>query len=80
MRAESAAARECNVKWRDRGPIGATGEVWRGQEWRAGSGRWANRGGKAKEWHTGFYIAKAEAKRTGSNEPLERYLRDNPKP
>ena len=50
-------------------------EKWRGQAWRESSGRWANRGGVAREWYTAFYKAKKQGQ-----EHLDAWLRDNPKP
>ena len=77
LRAEAAAAIELNVKWRDRGPPKPDdpSEKWRGQAWRESSGRWANRGGVAREWYTAFYKAKKQGQ-----EHLDAWLRDNPKP
>ena len=53
-----------HVRWHDRGPRGETAPpVWRGQEWRKNTGRYANRGGnpeknkwyaeQAKKWQAG---------------------------
>ena len=51
---ESELALKFGVKWRERGPGIASGgpvlEHWRGQKFRAGSNRYANRGGKRREW------------------------------
>ena len=79
LRAESIAAKECNVKWKDRGPPGEPGQVWRGQIWREGSGRWANPGGFARDWYKGFYKAKEKSKTLGK-QYLEEWLAENPKP
>ena len=59
LREERLAADAEGLKWRDRGPA-ATEEVtrWRGQQFRAGSDRWANRGGANKDWWTTFYRAR----------------------
>jgi hypothetical protein len=74
LRAESAAARELGIRWADRGPTGEV-PVWRGQQWRPGSERYANRGGANKEWYTQMYRAKAKGK-----DFLAKWLADNPKP
>lgn len=51
------------------------GEEWRGQQWRPGSERWGNRGGKCRDWYSGFYAAKRQG---GAH--LEAWLQANPKP
>jgi len=75
MRAEHDIATEMELSWQDRGPPGEKGAVWRGQEWRVGSQRYANRGGRCKEWYAAFYNAKKLGK-----EELKRWLSANPKP
>ena len=44
--AEQNLAHEFGARWQDRGPRGSEAPAkWRGQHWRAGSGRYGNRGG-----------------------------------
>ena len=55
LRAEQALAERAGLTWQERGPPGPEEGgpgVWRGQNWRAGTGRFANRGGKWKELYT----------------------------
>ena len=73
LQAEAAVAKEQGLSWRERGPPSAPGEVWRGQQWRAGSERFANRGGCNKEWWAGYYAAKRENR-------LEAFLAAHPRP
>ena len=71
-------ARSMGLSWAERGPPApAQGgpSTWRGQTYRRGSGRWANRGGQLKEWYTGFYQAKKEG-----GAYLDEWLHRNPKP
>ena len=51
LREEQQLAEDCGMTWAERGP--AEGQVanWRGQAWRAGSQRYANRGGKNREYY-----------------------------
>ena len=58
LRAEAAVAKEMKLKWQERGPPGAPGEKWRGQNYRANTGKWANRGGGQKVWYNAYYAAK----------------------
>jgi hypothetical protein len=76
LRAESDVAAELGLSWPQRGPPPSHGPLWRNQEYRAGSERWANRGGSAKEWYTAFY----KAKRTCDKQALDLWLAANPKP
>ena len=76
MRAESAVAAELGLSWQERGPPPSHGPLWRNQEYRSGSERWANRGGASKGWYTAFY----KAKRTLDKEALRKWLLANPKP
>ena len=70
LRAESAAAKELGVPWRERGPPPSSDRAtWRGQKWREGSQRWANNSGTNKEWYSAFY----KAKRGGSG-AMQRFL------
>ncbi len=74
LRAEADAAHELGVRWQDRGPPGGKkGDTWRGQEFRESSQRYANRGGKCKDWYSGMY----KAKKAGT---LDKFLEENPKP
>lgn len=54
-------------------PSGAA--TWRGQAWREGSQRYANRGGLHKQWWAGYHAAK----RRGAS-ALAQWLEANPKP
>ena len=56
---ETAAAIEHRIRWQDRGPPGPDEEhqTWRRQQWRKGSQRWGNRGGKRKGWWGEYYSA-----------------------
>jgi hypothetical protein len=76
MRAESAVAEQLGLSWKERGPPPSHGPLWRNQEYRTGSERWANRGGAAKDWYTAFY----KAKRSMDKPSLDRWLDANPKP
>jgi len=74
LRAEAEVAHDLGVKWQDRGPPGGKkGDTWRGQEFRESTQRYANRGGKCKEWYTGMYKAKAAG-------TLDKFLEEHPKP
>jgi hypothetical protein len=74
LRGEAEAAHEGGVRWQDRGPPGGKkGDIWRGQEYRESSQRYANRGGKCKDWYSGMY----KAKKAGT---LDNFLKENPKP
>ena len=74
LRAEAEVAHDLGIKWQDRGPPGGKkGDTWRGQEFRESSQRYANRGGKCKDWYSGMY----KAKKAGT---LDKFLEENPKP
>jgi hypothetical protein len=74
LRAEAEVAHELGIKWQDRGPPGGKkGDTWRGQEFRESTQRYANRGGKCKEWYSGMYKAKAAG-------TLDIFLAEHPKP
>jgi hypothetical protein len=74
LRAEAEVAHDLGIKWQDRGPPGGKkGDTWRGQEFRESTQRYANRGGKCKEWCTGMYKAKA----AGTH---DKFLEEHPKP
>jgi hypothetical protein len=75
LEAETEAAIKGNLKWRERGPIGKAGQVWRGQQWRSGSARWANRGGQNAAWYTELYRAQRKGKAAA-----DAFLKANPKP
>jgi hypothetical protein len=75
LRAESQVAHGLGLSWPERGPPGEKGDTWRGQEYRESSGSFANRGGKAKDWYSSFYKAKAKGK-----DALDKFMRENPKP
>ena len=75
IKTESEVAWKMELKWRERGPPGKKGDTWRGQEFRESSGRYANRGGKAKDWYTAFYKAKAQGK-----DAVDNVEKENPKP
>ena len=51
LREEQQLAEDCGMTWAERGPAEGQVENWRGQAWRAGSGRYANRGGKNREYY-----------------------------
>ena len=71
LAAERAAAEALGVRWQDRGPPGPTepsSETWRGQHWRPGSERWANRGGVNREWWAAYYKAKGKSKGKGKSQ------------
>ena len=59
LRDERSSAEEHGLKWRQRGPPPSDDghDTWRGQQYRKGSERWANRGGKNREWWASFYKA-----------------------
>jgi hypothetical protein len=53
---EKRVAAEKDVGWRERGPRGASQpDVWKSQKWRTGAGRYANRGGKHREYFAQKY-------------------------
>ena len=56
---ERSSAEEHGLKWRQRGPPPSDDghDTWRGQHYRKGSERWANRGGKNRAWWASFYKA-----------------------
>ena len=77
IRTEAAVARELGMKWKERGPPAPDQggpDSWRGQQWRQGSGRWANRGGKNAAWYTAYYKAKAQGP-----EAVKRFLDESGK-
>ena len=51
LKEEKAMAEDLGLRWQQRGPK-AEGrpERWRGQRYRPGTGKWANRGGKNREF------------------------------
>lgn len=64
--AESQLAYEHRIRWQDRGPRGDSApSEWRGQKWRAGSQRYANRGGDPQR--NAWYAAQAKAKAKGKS-------------
>ena len=74
LRAEAEVAHDLGIKWKDRGPPGGKkGDTWRGQEFREASQRYANCGGKCREWYTAMYKAKAAGM-------LDKFLEEHPKP
>ena len=62
FRAEQQVAQEMGLRWQERGPppeaLPEGQTTWRGQAYRPGNGKWANRGGANKQWFTEFYRAK----------------------
>ena len=65
MRAEENVARDMGLDWSLRGPPGPSEggpKTWRGQNYREGNGKWANRGGKHRKWFTAYYKAKTSGK------------------
>ena len=52
--AEAAVAKQLGLKWQERGPKGGPNKggppTWRHQNWREGSQRYANRGGRYSAW------------------------------
>jgi len=62
LRHEELLARSHHISWQDRGPPGPNQggpETWRGQRFREGTGKWANRGGQWREYYRGYYSAMA---------------------
>lgn len=58
MKAEERAARDQHLRWQDRGPPGpADGgpSTWRGQRFRPATQKWANRGGRWKDYYNYKY-------------------------
>ena len=58
---EAEMARDNQVPWKLRGPpppVEGGPSEWRGQAYRPGSERWANRGGANKEWYSAVYFYK----------------------
>ena len=77
LRAEQAVANAMGLGWKERGPPGPEQggpEEWRGQRYRASTGRWANRGGKWRDWYGGLYRARAKGP-----EAVSAFLREHPK-
>jgi hypothetical protein len=76
--AEAQVALDMGLKWRERGPPPPEdpSERWRGQLYRPGSDRWANRGGKAASWYSEYY----KNKRVMSKEALAAWVEKNPRP
>jgi hypothetical protein len=65
LRAEERVARSMATPWQSRGPPGPDEggpSSWRGQQYRPGTGKWANRGGRQKEYYTWLYSGKAKGK------------------
>ena len=52
---ETQLAIKHNVPWRDRGPKDSGLQFWRGNQWRDNSQRYANRGGKHREYFKAKY-------------------------
>ena len=80
LREENEAAKAVGVKWQHRGPppdpdVPLEEQRWRGLRFRPGSGKWMNRGGANKEWHTAHYVAKKQGKAA-----VEAFLKANPHP
>lgn len=68
---ESAMALQNNIKWRHRGPRDQDApSTWRGQYWREGSKRYANRGGQSREYFAQKY-GKGGKSRDCSKRPAE---------
>ena len=58
LQAERAEAERRGLRWQERGPPGPKAggpKTWRGQQYREGSGKWANRGGKWKDFYSKKY-------------------------
>ena len=58
LQSERAAADVLKVPWQNRGPPGPDQggpQTWRGQQYRPNTGKWANRGGKWKDWYAQYY-------------------------
>lgn len=74
--AERKAAEEAGVRWQERGPPGPEAggpQTWRGQSYRANSGKWSNRGGGNRDWYQHFHFLirqgfDREAAKTASDE------------
>jgi hypothetical protein len=66
------------LAWKERGPPPPSDptETWRGQRYREGSGRWANRAGQHAEWFSAYY----RAKRSMTPAALQAWVRQNPRP
>ena len=57
LREEQALAQANQIPWRDRGPEGQAGDIWRGQHYRPNSKRFANRGGRFKFYYGVVYTS-----------------------
>jgi len=79
LRAEQATATAMGLRWQERGPppsaLPEGQTTWKGQAYRPGTGKWANRGGVHKQWYTEYY----KAKRAGPA-AVEDFLAKNPNP
>ena len=79
LKSEERVAREMSLRWQDRGPppecLPEGQTTWRGQRYRPKSGKWANRGGATKDWHTGYYRAKQQGE-----DAVRQFLAENPHP
>ena len=70
LAAEAEVAKELGVPWKLRGPPPPTEggpSTWRGQQYRHGSGRWGNRGGKYREYYKMLYSGKGKGKDKDAN-------------
>jgi hypothetical protein len=78
LQEEAESARELGLRWQERGPPAPSDggpETWRGQKYRQGTQRWANRGGSSSTWWSAYYFHKGKGKGK-----LNAWLKDNPKP
>jgi len=58
LQAEAEASWEHSSKWQERGPPGpheGGPQTWRGQRYRPQTGKWMNRGGANRDWHSAFF-------------------------
>lgn len=69
--AEAQFASEFDIRWQDRGPRGSDApSSWKGQKWREGSGRYANRGGNPEK--NKWYAEQAKLKAKGKGKSKDK--------
>ena len=75
---ETELAIKHNVKWRERGPKDSDLTSWRGNRWRETSKRFANRGGKNREYFAAKYgRGSCATSSSASNTGASSYISDN---
>ena len=68
MAAENKEAVDNGIKWRDRGPRGeGAPDFWKGQKWRASSGRYSTRGGQRQKEFAAIHSGQKGKKGGGKN-------------